>query len=80
MEGGNLLMIRTLASMLALMVILLFPGLPIINSIVADTLASPSVSGTLLEIPVRLFQGVYVVGSIIGMPILIIRYVIGNHR
>lgn len=70
-------MIRTLASMLALMVILLFPGLPIINSIVADTLASPNVSGTPFEPIIRLIPTMWVVGDIIGIPSLAI-YMIRN--
>lgn len=70
-------MIRTLVCMLVLMVILLFPGLPVINSIVADILASPNVSGTPCEIVVRMIQIVYVAGSVIGIPSLAI-YMIRN--
>ena len=70
-------MIRTLVCMLVLMVILLFPGLPIINSLVDDILASPEVSGTSLEIVVRLIQIVYIAGSVIGIPALAV-YMIRN--
>lgn len=56
--------------MLILMGLLLFPGLPIINSVVADTLADPSVSGSPAAPIIRLIPTMWVVGDIIGIPAL----------
>ena len=56
--------------MLILMVLLLFPGLPIINWAVDVSLASPNVSGSPAAPIIRLIPTMWVVGDIIGIPAL----------
>ena len=69
---------KTLIYMLVTMVLLLFPGFPIINSAVAVTLENPSVAESIGAPIIRLIPSLWLVGDIVGMPILMARHMISN--
>ena len=69
---------KTLTCMLVTMVLLFFPGFPIINSFVVDALANPSVSESVGAPIIRLIPLLWLVGDLVGMPILMARHVISN--
>ena len=69
---------KTLLYMLVTMGLLLFPGFPIINSVVDSTLAIPSVAESVGAPIIRLVPILYLVGDLVGIPYLMFRYVVGN--
>ena len=69
---------KTLLYMLVTMVLLLFPGFPIVNLAVAVTLENPSVAESTGASIIRLIPSLWLVGDIVGMPILMALHVIGN--
>ena len=77
MRWDNQLIIR-LASMLTIMGLMLFPGFSMINSFVDQALANPSVAESSSAPIIRLIPLLWLVGAIIGIPLLMARWVFGN--
>lgn len=69
---------ETLLYMLVIMVSLLFPVGYIINSVVADALANPSVSGSLAAPIISSLPILWVVGDIFGILWIIVRWATAN--